>query len=331
MREEKRESEPERPLSRGRETNLENEPEKLESEPEKPTSKLEKLEGDSAQPSPPGNRVLKRKASTVKSNLERVYREKQHLEGEVESLRQCFSRSLRRGSVACIQRKQSVAGRKMSVVAMADNQVEAIRTLQELLQRADSKLKESNAKISRLEDKNAETDERLKESELLQHDLRHAVVISHNFATEESEKSTHVLSEKEELLKRIASLEKENLQFKHRFSAPTRHSRRELMTKTRSMSDESSYLAESESAFTQDEGESDFFSSRHSSVASESDFVRSPPSEGAEDPDEWPKHSRDQNGNIVEEHTSHRTGNADDTDEETTSRTGSTFDVTDTT
>ena len=304
---------PPKSLTASEPSNPDSEPSNLDSEPEKADCDAERLPVDIPSPA---ERFLSRQASSVKVNLERVYREKQHLQGEVESLRQCFTRSLRRGSVATVQRKQSVAGRKMSMVAMADNQVEAIRTLQELLQRADLELKESNQKISHLEEKNAEADEKLKESELLQSDLRQAVVISHNFASEETEKAKSAEDEKEELLRIIRRLQKENAKYKVGPATLPNQPRRRLV-KGRALSDDSSYMAESEGTFTQDEGESDFFSSRHSSVASESDLVQSPTSEGHEDPEQWPKQS--------EGTTSPSTEGTADRDAESDSRTSSTF------
>ena len=58
---------------------------------------------------PPGARILKRQASVVKSNLDRVYREKQHLQNEVDSLRRYF---LKRRDSALDLRKKRSRGRK---------------------------------------------------------------------------------------------------------------------------------------------------------------------------------------------------------------------------
>lgn len=233
---------------------------------------------------PPGERILKRQASTVKSNLDRVCREKQHLQDEVESLRRYLLR--RRDSAMEIRKKRS-HGSLTRAAAEVENHLEGIKTLQALLGKSDEQLRQSNEIISRLEALNDETEEKLRDSKLLQEDLHRAVEIAHNFAMEEQQKANQLTSQNEELLITVEMLKhgdtsivdkKEKIKNSNDKNAEKGKAIPELKGAdglSRSVSDDDGLYADDESTFTT-EGESDFVSSRHSSVASESDFVRSP-------------------------------------------------------
>ncbi|EDO41861.1 predicted protein [Nematostella vectensis] len=191
---------------------------------------------------PPHARFLQRKASIASINMDRVSREKQHLEDEVASLSKYLNRSISR--------------RRHSTVEMPKTPpLGAMKTLQSLLQKSDAELKESNAKIARLQEINADFEERFKDSETLQDDLRKAVVIANNFAMEEREKNNVLEEEKEELLKQLEALKKENARLKGRKSKGKNF-------KSRITGDED--LADSDNG---DQG-LEFCSSRHSSIAS---------------------------------------------------------------
>ena len=77
-----------------------------------------------------------------------------------------------------------------------------------------SQLKEANAKICRLQSLNADLEERLKDSEVNQDDLRRAVVVANNYTAEEREKNTVLEEERDELLQKIELLKRENSKLK---------------------------------------------------------------------------------------------------------------------
>lgn len=231
----------------------------------------------------PGERMLKRQASTVKSNLDRVCREKQHLQDEVESLRRYLLQ--RRDSAMDIRTKRSHGSLKR-VTAEVDSHLEGIKTLQTLLGKSDDQLRQSNEIISRLEALNDETEEKLRDSELLQDDLRHAVMIANNFAMEEQQKAKQLMLQNEELLKKLGTLKPgntstdtiekdENLLDEKATKGKKIPKLKEANGLHRSVSEDDVLYADDESNFAT-EGESDFYSSRQSSVADESEFARSP-------------------------------------------------------
>lgn len=234
---------------------------------------------------PPGERILKRQASTVKSNLDRVCREKQHLQDEVESLRRYLLK--RRDSAMEIRKKPSHGSLKRAA-AEVENHLEGIKTLQALLGKSDEQLRQSNEIISRLEAVNDETEEKLRDSELLQDDMRCAVQIANTFAMEEQERADKLMLQNQELLKTIEKLksarpsadgehEDENSKEKPTAKGKSKFQLKGAKGFNRSVSEDDGLYADDESNFTT-EGESDFFSSRHSSIASESDLVTSPTS-----------------------------------------------------
>lgn len=126
----------------------------------------------------------------AKTNLERVYKEKRHLKDEVDSLRRCLNSSHH-------------TQRRFSVV---ETHHATIKTFDDLLQKSDLELRESNAKVARLELMKADTEEKLREAEALGEDLRKAVVISNNIATEEREKAEKLEEEKSALLALVQQL-----------------------------------------------------------------------------------------------------------------------------
>lgn len=232
---------------------------------------------------PPGERLLKRQASTVKSNLDRVCREKQHLQAEVESLRRYLLK--RRDSAMEIRKKPSHGSLKRAA-AEVENHLEGIKTLQTLLAKSDEQLRQSNEIISRLEAVNDETEEKLRDAEVLQDDMRCAVQIANTFAMEEQERADKIMSQNQELLKTIEMLKSgrisadgedkdENSQEKPIAKGKSKFQLKGGKSFNRSLSEDDGLYADDESNFTT-EGESDFFSSRHSSIASESDLVTSP-------------------------------------------------------
>jgi len=148
-------------------------------------------------PPPPHARLLQRRASTVGINMDRVNREKQHLEEEVASLKKYLNRSAFR------RRYSTVESAKAPPLG-------AMKTLEQLLQKSDMELKEANAKISRLQAINADLEERLKDAEMNQDDLRRAVVIANNYASEEREKNTTLEEERDNLLQKLETLKREN-------------------------------------------------------------------------------------------------------------------------
>lgn len=234
---------------------------------------------------PPGERILKRQASTVKSNLDRVCREKQHLQDEVESLRRYL---LKRRDSAMEIRKNPSHGSLKRAAAEVENHLEGIKTLQALLGKSDEQLRQSNEIISRLEAVNDETEEKLRDSELLQDDMRCAVQIANTFAMEEQERADKLMLQNQELLKTIEKLksarpsadgehEDENSKEKPTAKGKSKFQLKGAKGFNRSVSEDDGLYADDESNFTT-EGESDFFSSRHSSIASESDLVTSPTS-----------------------------------------------------
>lgn len=231
----------------------------------------------------PGERMLKRQASTVKSNLDRVCREKQHLQDEVESLRRYL---LKRRDSAMDTRIKRSHGSLKRVTAEVDSHLEGIKTLQALLGKSDDQLRQSNDIISRLEALNDETEEKLRDSELHQEDLRHAVMIANNFAMEEQQKAKQLMLQNEELLKKVEILmpgetltdkieKDENSLNENSRKAKNIPKLKKANGRHRSVSEDDALYADDESNFTT-EGESDFFSSRQSSVADESEFARSP-------------------------------------------------------
>jgi len=232
---------------------------------------------------PPGERLLKRQASTVKSNLDRVCREKQHLQAEVESLRRYLLK--RRDSAMEIRKKPSHGSLKRAA-AEVENHLEGIKTLQTLLAKSDEQLRQSNEIISRLEAVNDETEEKLRDAEVLQDDMRCAVQIANTFAMEEQERADKIMLQNQELLKTIEMLKSgrisaggedkdENSQEKPIAKGKSKFQLKGGKGFNRSLSEDDGLYADDESNFTT-EGESDFFSSRHSSIASESDLVTSP-------------------------------------------------------
>lgn len=231
---------------------------------------------------PPGERMLKRQASTVKSNLDRVCRERQHLQDEVESLRRYLLK--RRDSAMEIRKKRSHGSLKRAADEV-ENHLEGIKTLQALLGKSDEQLRQSNEIISRLETVNDETEEKLRDAELLKDDMRRAVEIANNFAMEEQEKAENLMFQNQELLKTIEMLkgtrpsadqsDKEECSMKPAGKGKSKFQLTEAKGFNRSVSEDDGLYPDDESNFTT-EGESDFYSSRHSSIASESDFVRSP-------------------------------------------------------
>ena len=238
----------------------------------------------------PGARILKRQASTVKSNLDRVCREKQHLQEEVESLRRYLLK--RRDSAMDLRKKRSRGSLKRDASEL-ENHLEGIKTLQALLGKSDEQLRQSNDIISRLEAVNDETEEKLREAEVLREDMRRAVHIANNFAMEEQQKSERILLQNQELLRQIEGL-------KHSGAV----SNKKIIPKGKSLfalkgsRSYNRYVSEDdyeddESNFTT-EGESDFHSSRHSSFASESEFLKSP----HEPSDDNTETSRDLNLNL---------------------------------
>lgn len=230
---------------------------------------------------PPGERLLKRQASTVKSNLDRVCREKQHLQAEVESLRRYLLK--RRDSAMEIRKKPSHGSLKRAA-AEVENHLEGIKTLQILLTKSDEQLRQSNEIISRLEAVNDETEEKLRDAEVLQDDMRCAVQIANTFAMEEQERADKLMLQNQDLLKTIEMLESarpsaddedENSKEKPTAKGKSKFQMKRAKGFNRSVSEDDGLYADDESNFTT-EGESDFFSSRHSSIASESDLVTSP-------------------------------------------------------
>lgn len=153
-------------------------------------------------PPPPQARLLQRRASTVGINMDRVNREKQHLEEEVASLKKYLNRS------AYNKRRYS------TVESPKAPPLGAMKTLESLLQKSDMELKEANAKISRLQSLNADLEERLKDSEINQDDLRRAVVIANNYAAEEREKNTALEEERDDLIQKLEILKRENNKLK---------------------------------------------------------------------------------------------------------------------
>lgn len=271
---------------------------------------------------PPGARILKRQASTVKSNLDRVYREKQHLQEEVESLRQYLLK--RRDSAMDLRRKRSRGSMRKDNALEVENRLEGIKTLQVLLGKSDDQLRQSNDIISRLEALNDETEEKLRDSELLQDDLRHAVRTANNIAMEEQQKAEELALQNEELRKQIEAL-KRSPKDKNDSSARGKSKFQPKGSKAFNRSVSEDDYEDDESNFTT-EGESDFYSSRHSSIASESEFVRSPcsPSDG----ENMDTLSRDMNSNVLSLSAEEST-KSQDTENEGTSQRSSTVDSSD--
>lgn len=279
---------------------------------------------------PPGERLLKRQASTVKSNLDRVCRERQHLQDEVESLRRYLLK--RRDSAMEIRKKRS-HGSLNRTADEVENHLEGIKTLQTLLGKSDEQLRQSNEIISRLEAVNDETEEKLRDAELLKVDMRRAVDIANNFAMEEQEKAENLMFQNQELLKTIEILKgtrpsahqsvKEECSMKHTEKGKSNFQFTDAKGFNRSVSEDDGLYPDDESNFTT-EGESDFYSSRHSSIASDSDFVRSPTS-GEENLESLnsnvPSESTAENGDTECEGTSEHSSTADTqsdvTDDET--------------
>lgn len=275
---------------------------------------------------PPGERMLKRQASTVKSNLDRVCREKQHLQDEVESLRRYLLK--RRDSAMEVKKRRSHGSLKRAT-AEVENHLEGIKTLQALLGKSDQQLRQSNEIISRLEAVNDETEDKLRDAELLQDDMRRAVQIANSFAMEEQEKAEKFMLQNQELLKTIEMLKSkhpsadqngkdESSKEKPKMKGKSKFQLTEAKGFNRSVSEDDGLYADDESTFTT-EGESDFYSSRHSSIASESDFVISPTS--YED-------NLDSLNSTVPAKSSAKSG---DTETEGTSRQSSTADTSDVT
>lgn len=273
---------------------------------------------------PPGERMLKRQASTVKSNLDRVCREKQHLQDEVESLRRYLLK--RRDSAMEVKKRRSHGSLKRAA-AEVENHLEGIKTLQGLLGKSDQQLRQSNEIISRLEAVNDETEDKLRDAELLQDDMRRAVQIANSFAMEEQEKAEKFMLQNQELLKTIEMLKSkhpsadqkgkdESSKEKPKMKGKSKFQLTEVKGFNRSVSEDDGLYADDESTFTT-EGESDFYSSRHSSIASESDFVTSPTSyEDNLDSlnSNVPAKSSAKNGDTETEGTSQQSSTADTSD-----------------
>jgi vacuolar-type H+-ATPase subunit I/STV1 len=202
-------------------------------------------------PPPPHARLLQRRASTIGINMDRVSREKQHLEEEVASLRKYLNRSATRRRFSTVEAPKAPP-------------LGAMKTLESLLQKSDIELKEANAKISRLQSVNADTEERMKDFEMMQDDLRRAVVIANNYAAEEREKCNALEEERDDLTQRLEVLKRENsrLRKSRAINAVYRKGTRSVKSLTASEED----LADSDGA----DVESDISSlSRKSSNASD--------------------------------------------------------------
>lgn len=273
--------------------------------------------------------MLKRQASTVKSNLDRVYREKQHLQDEVESLRRYL---LKRRDSAMDLRKTRSRGSFKKDTAEVENHLEGIKTLQALLEKSDKQLRQSNEIIFRLEATNDENEEKLRDSELLQEDMRHAVQIANNFAMEEQQKAEEFALQNQELLKQIdilkrtaVSPDQQDKTYNSKDIATSKGKSKFQMKGSKPFNRNASEddYEDDESTFTT-EGESDFYSSRHSSIASESDFVRSPRDSYMDNMDTL---SYDLNSNVMSAEESTK---SQDTEPEGTSQHSSTVDTSDT-
>lgn len=282
---------------------------------------------------PPGARMLKRQASTVKSNLDRVCREKQHLQDEVESLRRYLLK--RRDSAMDLRKKRSRGSFRKDTASEVENHLEGIKTLQALLGKSDDQLRQSNEIISRLEAVNDETEEKLRESELLKDDLRHAVQIANNFAMEEQEKAEELALQNQELLKHIEAL-------KHAHSSQGQMDKSDSSKETITPNGKSKFQLKGSKSYNRNvseddyeddestfmtEGESDFYSSRHSSINSESDSVRSP---RASYKDDLESSTQDLNSNLVSLSAEESAKSQLDTETEGTSKHSSAIDTSDT-
>lgn len=201
-------------------------------------------------PPPPQARLLQRRASTIGINMDRVNREKQHLEEEVASLKKYLNRSAYRR-------------RYSTVEAPKTPPLGAMKTLESLLQKSDIELKEANDKISRLQSNNADLEERIKDFEIMHDDLRQAVVISNNYAAEEREKNTALEEGRDELLQKIELLKKENIRLKKSRSINAVYRKGTRSVKSMTANEEGA--PDSDGA----DVESDFSSSRRSSNASD--------------------------------------------------------------
>lgn len=208
------------------------------------------MEGFIKSPPPPHARLLQRRASTIGINMDRVNREKQHLEEEVASLKKYLNRSAFR------RRYSTVESPKTPPLG-------AMKTLESLLQKSDIELKEANDKISRLQSNNADLEERIKDFEIMHDDLRQAVVISNNYAAEEREKNTALEEERDELLQKLEHLKKENSRLKKSRAINAVYKKGTRSVKSMAANEED--VPDSDGA----DVESDFSSSRRSSNASD--------------------------------------------------------------
>lgn len=183
-------------------------------------------------------------------------------------------------------RKKPSHGSLKRAAAEVENHLEGIKTLQTLLAKSDEQLRQSNEIISRLEAVNDETEEKLRDAEVLQDDMRCAVQIANTFAMEEQERADKIMLQNQKLLKTIEMLKSGRLtadgedKDENSKEKPIAKGKSKFQLKggkgfNRSLSEDDGLYADDESNFTT-EGESDFFSSRHSSIASESDLVTSP-------------------------------------------------------
>ena len=215
-----------------------------------------------------------------------------------------------------------------------ENHLEGIKTLQALLGKSDEQLRQSNVIITRLEAVNDETEEKLRDAEVLREDMRRAVQIANNFAMEEQQKAEKLVLQNQELLKQIKSLkskgaapdQKDASDYSKVEVTPKSKSKiglKVLKSYTRSVSEDD--YEDEESIFTT-EGESDFYSSRHSSIASESE-LRSPrePSE-----DNMETLSDNLDSNLVSPSGQESTKSLDTEPEGGTSQHSSTLDTSDT-
>lgn len=183
-----------------------------------------------------------------------------------------------------LTKKRSRGSLKRDTASEVESHLEGIKTLQALLGKSDEQLRQSNEIISRLEAVNDETEEKLREYELLKDDLRRAIQIANNFAMEEQQKAEQLAQRNEDLLKQIEVMKKAGTLLSQKdviddskeMFAPKPKPKLQLKgskTYNRNISEDD--YEDDESNLTT-EGESDFYSSRHSSINSESDFVRSP-------------------------------------------------------
>ena len=235
----------------------------------------------------------------------------------------------RRDSAMDVKRRPSVGSLKRAA-GEVEHHLDAIKTLQDLLQTSDNQLRQSNEVISRLESLNDDTEDKLRDAELLQDDLRRAVQIANNFALEEKEKAETLAKNNLHLIRQIELLKNRDGSMVLENSPPKDRPKFELRkgnSANHAASEDESLYADDEGALTT-EGESDFYSSRHSSVASESDFSQSP--SPCQDND-LSERSCSRNSNVISQGGSEEEASkAGDTETECTSQRSSTVETSDT-